>query len=199
MGFRVISHQTHGGIEISSRLTRSGEQTNGDRVGTLLQQRDGVGAVLVHEATRKSDSVVENIRVRLRSRRRSRNLASGNVVSPSLVSVQVYDATVLVADGENVARHHTQVINRERLLVELNLVGRGGERTHMGLLPARCVLVVPVRGHLSHLVVPLLHHINGIPTQVVRVIIVLVAIETSLQQKLPIIIGQNRVHVDVRA
>ena len=103
------------------------------------------------------------------------------MVAEGLVTVQVHDDSVLVADGEDETRHLRETVHSEGLLVELDLVGGVGEGAVDRLVPAIHVVAVPVCRHLVHLVVPLLRGSDSMATQVVDDVVGLVGVEARLQ------------------
>ena len=198
VSFRFIRHQTNSRIKVCRHLTRERKQTNRDHVGTLLQQSNRIRSILIHKATRKSQGMILHFRIRFSRRRRRTDCSISNVVTECLVSIHIHHTTILVTNVQNQSRHHTQITHTKCLLVQLNLIRRSGERSLVALSPARRVVIIPIRRHVSHLIVPLLANGDGFTTQPVSVVVVLIIIKTSLQNQILLVVSQNSIHIDVR-
>ena len=193
-----IGHQTDGRIEVGSSLARGGDQSNGDGVGALLQENRRIRSVRVHKATGKRDGTVAKSGIGSRGRRGGRDGSLRKVVAEGFVSIQVHDASVLVADVQDVTRDETHVAYGERLLVQLDRVGGGREGSLGALTPAGRVVVEPVGRQFLHLVVPLLADIDRVATQVLRVLVAIQRIIAYLHDQLVVLVTKHGVKVQIR-
>ena len=199
VGFGLVGHQTHRCIKIGSLLLCIlSDDSNRNHIASLAQVLNGSVSLLKRDrASRQGNDTIKNIRITIGSHRRIGESA-GDVMTPRLVSVHVHDASILVADAQNEARHLGKRVDGEDPLVELDLVGRLAEASTRALLPPAGVFAKPVLRHLTHLVVPLSASSNGGETQVVGDVVALVAVVTNLQHQVFLILRKDRVDVEVR-
>ena len=116
------------------------------------------------------------------------------------MTVQIHDATILVANAQNHSQHLRQRVDVEVLSVQLDTVRGTREGTLGTRLPIRSGrgFSIPVGGNRSHLVEPVGRSSNGRTTHVVVGFITLVVIEASLQNHLRLRFRNHIVEVDVR-
>ena len=191
------AHEAHGAVE-ERRLRRGRRhQRDRDRVRALNDVvHAGRHALHVRLDGQRNGAILHAV-VDVLSHARRAQIAH-HAVAEHLAVVHVDHAPELVAQRDHEARVLLQRRHGERLLVQLDRVGGVGERTHRALRPPRRLRVVPVGGHLVHLVEPLRAEGHGVGGGEVARLQRLQTVIARARQHLVLVRVDHRVHVQVR-
>ena len=200
MAFGLSRHQTQRGVEDRGLLDGRGtNHGDGNHVGSLLQKRDGfLRCVLEDEATgNRHRAVAKTIVASRRHQRRTQR--SDDVVAEGLLTVQIDDDAVPVANVQNHAGDQRPISDREGVFVQLELVWSLGETVALSDTPARSVFIEPVGRDVAHPIKPLFLDADGGTTQVERGVVALLRVEARLQHQFLLSVRQNGEHGEVGA